>query len=78
MLVGNRIGEALGCARGEVILCGLPGLIMKFINPEILSGTGYATVEELSLSEGWQKVMQRELAGFSGRQPHSPGGHRRP
>lgn len=69
VLVGSRIGEALASARGEVVLCGLPGLIMKFANPDILAGTGYATVEELSLSDGWREVALRELADFSRRHP---------
>ena len=42
---------------------------MKFINPGILAGTGYATVEELSLSDGWCEVVERELADFSRRHP---------
>ena len=48
ILAGARLRDALGVAQGEVILCGLPGLILKFIDPEILSGTGCATVEDLS------------------------------
>ncbi|MCQ8894724.1 MAG: cobalt-precorrin-5B (C(1))-methyltransferase [Methanolinea sp.] len=47
VLAGSRIRDALEAARGEVILCGLPGLVMKFLDPDILSGTGCVTVEEL-------------------------------
>jgi len=32
---------------GEVTLFGLPGLVLRYINPDILEGTGCRTVEEL-------------------------------
>ena len=43
VLAGGRIKEALAAAKGDVILCGLPALILKYIEPHILDGTGYAT-----------------------------------
>lgn len=46
VLAGSKIRQALAAAEGEVILCGLPGLVLKFLSPDILSGTGYQTVEE--------------------------------
>jgi cobalt-precorrin-5B (C1)-methyltransferase len=46
VLAGSKIGPAIAASSGETILCGLPGLILKFINPDILKGTGYQTVEE--------------------------------
>ncbi|MDD1716437.1 MAG: cobalt-precorrin-5B (C(1))-methyltransferase [Methanolinea sp.] len=48
VLAGSHLSEALECARGEVILCGLPGLILRFLSPGILEGSGCGTVEELS------------------------------
>ncbi len=69
VLVGSKIGEALARAHGDVVLCGLPALIMKFINPEVLTGTGYATVEELSASPAWEEIMERELAAFAANHP---------
>ena len=47
VMVGNRISEGVGYADGEVIICGLPGLILKWSDPDILSGTGFFTVQEL-------------------------------
>lgn len=47
VLIGNNIGTALGCASGEVIIAGLPGLIIRFIWPDVLEGTSCPTVEEL-------------------------------
>lgn len=69
VLVGSRIGEALARAHGDVVLCGLPGLIMKCINPNVLIGTGYATVEDLAASPAWGEIVQRELAAFAERCP---------
>ncbi len=46
VLAGSKIGQALAAAHGEVILCGLPGLVLKYLMPDILDGTGYQTVEE--------------------------------
>ncbi len=51
VLAGSRIAQALDASRGEVILCGLPGLIMKFIDRYILAGTGFQTVEEYVATE---------------------------
>lgn len=57
VLAGSRIMEALGRARGEVILCGLPGLILKFLDADILEGTGCLTVEELSGKPGFDHIL---------------------
>jgi cobalt-precorrin-5B (C1)-methyltransferase len=69
ILVGGKIGEALEAAPGEVILCGLPALILRYINPQILDGTGYATVEEFAASPVFQTVMHDNLAGFKKERP---------
>ena len=64
ILVGGRIHEALEAAGGEAILCGLPGLILREINPAILEGTGCATVEELLARDGWGEGVEASLAAF--------------
>ena len=69
ILVGGRIGEALEAARGEAILCGLPGLILREINPRILEGTGCRTVEELLARDGWRDAVEPSLAAFHERMP---------
>ncbi len=71
ILVGGKIGEALAAARGDVTLCGLPALILRFIRPEILDGTGFATVEEFSASGGFQKAVPAILASFRERYPRA-------
>ena len=70
VLIGSRIGEALAAVHGEVILFGLPALILRFINPDLLDGTGYATIEEFAASPGFQPVMQSSLEKFKKEYPH--------
>lgn len=69
VLVGGRIKEALSAAKGDVILCGLPALILKFIEPHILEGTGYATVEELAASQKFLPVASPILAAYKKEHP---------
>lgn len=64
ILAGGKIGEALDAATGSIILCGLPALILKYIEPDILSGTGCATVEELSASPEFKRTAGRALLAF--------------
>ena len=47
IMIGSRISEGLESASGDVILCGLPGLVLKWGNPEILKNCEYATVVEM-------------------------------
>jgi len=70
ILVGGMIGDALDVARGDVVLCGLPALILRYISPGILDGTGYATVEELSVSPDFSRIVLPLLAAFKKRRPH--------
>jgi cobalt-precorrin-5B (C1)-methyltransferase len=69
VLVGGKIGEALDAAKGEVILFGLPALILRYINPHILDGTGYATVEEFAGSHAFHPAVQSSLAAFQKEYP---------
>lgn len=47
VMVGSRISEGLEYASGDVVICGLPGLVLKWGNPGMLEGSGYATVVEM-------------------------------
>ena len=64
ILIGGKIGEALAASRGKVVLCGLPALILRYISPGILDGTGAATVEELSATPGFAAIVEKTLADF--------------
>jgi cobalt-precorrin-5B (C1)-methyltransferase len=70
ILIGSRIREALAAANGEVILFGLPGLILRFIDPDLLKGTGYDTIEEFAQTPGFLPVMQSSLAKFKKESPY--------
>jgi cobalt-precorrin-5B (C1)-methyltransferase len=70
VLVGSRIGDALAAAHGEIILFGLPALILKYINPQILHGTGYATVDEFSASPDFDATVRKTLDEFFVSFPH--------
>ena len=69
VLVGGKIGEALEAAKGEVILFGLPALILRYINPLILDRTGYATVEEFAASPAFDPAMNASLKQFKKEYP---------
>jgi cobalt-precorrin-5B (C1)-methyltransferase len=69
VLVGGKIGEALTAATGEVILFGLPALILRHINPHILEGTGYETVEEFAASPAFADTMNASLREFKKEYP---------
>jgi cobalt-precorrin-5B (C1)-methyltransferase len=69
VLVGGKIGRALDAVRGEAILFGLPALILRYINPQILEGTGAKTVEELSVTPAFPAIVERNLAAFAKRYP---------
>lgn len=49
VMVGNRISEGIDAAKdkSEVIVCGLPGLILKWIDPDVLRGSGSLTTQEM-------------------------------
>jgi cobalt-precorrin-5B (C1)-methyltransferase len=47
VLAGSRISEALDSAHGDVVICGLPGLVLKWGNPDMLKESGFATVVEM-------------------------------
>ncbi|MBN1432968.1 MAG: cobalt-precorrin-5B (C(1))-methyltransferase [Methanomicrobiaceae archaeon] len=69
ILVGKFMGRAIEAAGGEAVLCGLPALILKFINPQILEGTGYRTVEELTMSGEWISVLEKSLKEYKEKMP---------
>jgi cobalt-precorrin-5B (C1)-methyltransferase len=69
ILVGGKIGAALDAAQNDIILCGLPALILLHINPRILEGTGFFTVEEYSASPAFLPVLRTTLAAFKKERP---------
>ena len=69
VLVGKFMGKGIEAAGGNAVLCGLPALILKFINPAILEGSGYETVEELTMSDLWTPLLEENLLDYKRRMP---------
>lgn len=54
VMFGSRISEGLRAAAGnveEVVVCGLPGLVLKWGHPDILEDSGFATVSDMMISD---------------------------
>jgi cobalt-precorrin-5B (C1)-methyltransferase len=64
ILVGGKLKDSLDAVQGEAVLCGLPALILRHIDPDILDGTGYVTVEDLAASQAFATVVDRALRDF--------------
>lgn len=69
ILVGSHIDAALSEMTAGGILCGLPGLILKYLNPDFLTGTPYKTVEEMVPHPVFLERMEKELHIFSEKRP---------
>ena len=69
VLAGGKIKEALAAAKGEVTLCGLPALILKYIKPHILDKSGYVTVEDLAASPDFLSFALPALAAYTKKHP---------
>jgi len=69
ILVGSHIGPALLEVSAGGILCGLPGLILKYMNPDFLLGTLYQTVEEMVPHPVFRSRMEKELHHFAEKWP---------
>ncbi len=61
ILIGSDIPRGLAAARGEVIICGLPGLIMKWADPDILKNSGYLTVQGMIDADPENPIIDRAL-----------------
>ncbi len=61
ILIGGDISRGLKAAKGNVILCGLPGLILKWAYPGILKDSGYLTVQEMIEKAPWNPLIDRAL-----------------
>jgi cobalt-precorrin-5B (C1)-methyltransferase len=69
ILAGKHLREALDAARGEVVVCGLPGLVLRFLYPEILEGTGCLTVEDLTSHQLFEERMEEAFCRGKERYP---------
>jgi cobalt-precorrin-5B (C1)-methyltransferase len=70
VLAGSHLKVAVAEARGSVVVCGLPALILKFLDPDMPGSTGYATIEEFSTRP---EFNDRMLAAFRKGKESYPG-----
>ncbi|MCX8207572.1 MAG: cobalt-precorrin-5B (C(1))-methyltransferase [Methanothrix sp.] len=61
VLIGSKLDLLRMRAGRDTVLCGLPGLILRWAAPEILNGTGYATVAEMIEREPDHPAIARAL-----------------
>ena len=69
VLVGKRLENAIQAAPGDVVLCGLPALILKFLDPTILDGSKFETIDELHSSREWDGRIKAALEKGKERYP---------
>ena len=68
VLVGSNIDRAVRKARGkDVVIMGLPALILKWGNPTILKGSSANTIKELFDSNPFRKEVNESLAAIKSR-----------
>lgn len=61
VLIGSDISRGLKATKGEVIICGLPGLILKWAFPGILKDSGYLTVQEMIEADTKNPLIDKAL-----------------
>lgn len=63
ILIGSDIYRGLKATRGDakVILCGLPGLILKWASPDLLKESGYLTVQGIIEDNPRNPIIDRAL-----------------
>ncbi len=71
ILSGSKISVALNAAQHcqSVVVCGLPGLILRYFNPDAAVSRGFATVEELMASPTGKFALNEELARIKTQYP---------
>ncbi len=62
ILIGSDISRGLAAAKGEVIISGLPGLILKWASPDILKYSGYNTFAEMIEDNPENSLIDEALA----------------
>jgi len=69
ILAGSRLGTIIPHLSGTIIICGLPALVLKYVNPHFLDGTGYTTVEELMSTDIFLPAMNTSLQAYKREHP---------
>jgi cobalt-precorrin-5B (C1)-methyltransferase len=61
ILIGSDISRGLKAAKGKVIICGLPGLILKWASPYLLKGSGYLSIQEMVDDDPENPLIDRAM-----------------
>ncbi|MFZ3059317.1 MAG: cobalt-precorrin-5B (C(1))-methyltransferase [Candidatus Methanoperedens sp.] len=64
ILIGSDISRGIAAAKknSELIICGLPGLILKWASPRLLKDSGYLTVREMTDDNPDNPLIDRGLS----------------
>ena len=62
-LLGYKVSRDLSSENNcrHVVVCGLPGLILRFDHPEVATSRGFSTVEGLAASAEGPAVLKAEV-----------------
>lgn len=71
VLMGSKLDRLAFCPEQESVLCGLPGLILRWANPGVLDSTGYATIAEMIEQEPEHSAIELALRMAQDRLPHT-------
>ncbi|CAD7774755.1 Cobalt-precorrin-5B C(1)-methyltransferase [Candidatus Methanoperedenaceae archaeon GB37] len=72
IIIGSRfeIIESISKETTYPILCGLPALILKWGNPDILKSTGFKTVREMVMNEPAHESIDQSIEAIKKRHPY--------
>jgi cobalt-precorrin-5B (C1)-methyltransferase len=59
IMVGKKMLEAVGGAKDEVVVCGLPGNIVRAVMPQVLEEHDLSSFDELAGSDRWKEVLDQ-------------------
>ena len=59
IMVGKQMLEAVVGAQDEVVVCGLPGNIIRAVMPQVLEEYDCSSFDELAASDRWKEVLDR-------------------
>lgn len=71
VLMGSKLDRLAFRPEQESVLCGLPGLILRWAHPGVLDKTGYATVAEMIEQEPRHQAIEIALRMAQGRLPYT-------
>ena len=69
ILAGSRLSSIIPHLNGDIIICGLPALVLKYINPHILDDTGIQTIEEMIDTPLFKPAMEAAFESYKREHP---------